>query len=147
MKIPAYFSLVMIFVFRYKHNKYRKIIIHELNGSAKPVSDWEVDKAYMRLFGEQFIDGFYVPFVVFSTVLRSLNIMWIKYVINDKYDLERSMIMNYFVKCVCDIIWWLPLGSALTLIECSYCLNKIITIAKGYYLIYKNQSLLQSITD
>lgn len=146
MKLPAYFSLIII-IFRYKYIKYNKIIIHELNGSAKPVSYWDVDKAYMMLFMEQFVDSLYLPLIIIATILRPLNIKWLTYLINDNYDLQRELIKRYFIKTICDCVWWLPLSIMLTVMLSVYCFRKIFTVAKGYLVIYKNQSILQSITD
>ena len=55
--------------------------------------------------------------------------------------------MKYFAKCICDLLWFLPLSVIFTTLLGAYCFKKIFTIAKGYFIIYKNQTLLQSITD
>ena len=78
--------------------------------------------------------------------MRPLNIKWLTLVINEKYDFEHKLITTYFFKCLCDITIWLPLTILLTLLLTTYRMKKLITIAKGYFIIYKNQSLIQSVT-
>ncbi len=101
----------------------------------------------MKLFAEQIGDMFFLPLAILATLFKPFNFMWLSLIINSRYDLERSMIMNYFFKCCSDILLWLPLGVGLSLIMATYCAKHIFTLAKGYYIIYMNRTLQQSITD
>lgn len=132
----------MILIFRYKYLKFLRVVLPELKSGAKPVADFEIDKAYMKLFAEQMVDSMLIPLVIVNTLCRPWNVMWLRLLVNDKYDTERKLIVNYFWNCVFDIVCWMPASMILSLIMVLYCPIHIYTVAKGYYIMRMNTTLI-----
>ena len=87
-------------MFRYKYRKLKERELPEIETAARPVEDYDVDLVYMKLFSEQVVDAGFVPLVAVCTVVNPLSFKWIKFVIDDKYDLQREMIFHFFVKSI-----------------------------------------------
>jgi hypothetical protein len=89
IKIPAYFSLGIIYTFRYKYKKLKTVALPEIETAARPVDDYDVDLVYMKLFAEQMVDAGFLPLIMVCTVANPLSFKWLKFIINDKCDLQR----------------------------------------------------------
>jgi hypothetical protein len=90
----------MIWLCRYKYKKLKTIAMPQITTAAKPIEDYDVDVAYMALFAEQFIDALFLPLIVICTIAHPLSCKWLKLLINDKYDLDRHLVVDFFVRSI-----------------------------------------------
>jgi hypothetical protein len=54
----------------------------------------------MVLFAEQYVDAIFLPLIVACTLANPLSCKWLKLLINYKYDLDRQLVCNFFVRTI-----------------------------------------------